>query len=156
MNSFSAQPRTTAYTTLMALYSAIMVVALLTGIWSFTEYTIENKNQDLESKVKGILDSPKIEESMLANIRTHFILPINESPKVKYIKDSSELKSNDSLYSNVEDGDIMLIYKENNLILIYNPSKNILSGAGSYFANEEVKIQTPPKELEDLKLQVSK
>lgn len=71
-------------------------------------------------------------------ISRHMLLPKNEKPALLTVVDKSKLES-PFLKSKAQNGDIILVYKYNQLAIIYRPSIDRIVGVGT------VSIDSPPK-----------
>jgi len=91
----------------MAITIAIVMVCLVVGtllIWFFWQ-----RQQNLEN-VSVIVEK----------VSRHYILPQTEMPALLTVEDSSKIRTD--FFKDSREGDKVLIYKDNKLVLLYRPS----------------------------------
>jgi hypothetical protein len=76
------------------------------------------------------------EQAVAAKVSKHYILPTNETPALATVTDSKKL--NTPFLKNAKDGDEILIYQKNRIVIIYRPGVDRIVGVGP------VTIDTPP------------
>ena len=78
--------------------------------------------------------------SILANNISQLIMVPNEAPSFSVVLDAANLRAEQSFYARVENGDVIAVYPENRLALLYRPSENILVNVGPLYLEQAVDV----------------
>jgi len=84
--------------------------------------------------------------ALVAKISKHIILPSDEEPTIATIVDADKLSQDQAFYSNVKDGDKVLIYMNAQKALIYRESEDVLINVGPVYTNDTVE-EVPVEEF---------
>ena len=102
---------------------------------------VENQNNELLSE-DDIL-------ALVTKISKHIMLPVNEEPTIATIVDAEQLSQDQAFYSNVKDGDKVLIYMNAQKALIYRESEDLLINVGPVYTNESKEESSTEEILEE-------
>ena len=112
------------------IYGGVLVLVLIFGIFFFVKYeqvnnkykvaimTVDQKNQQIVSKISKLIDLPK-----------------NETPEVALFPDKKTFSGSPTVkafYANAEKGDYVVAYKNANQTIIYRDSTNKIIKSGEY------------------------
>lgn len=95
----------------------------------------ENIVEDMGNQGDEILSEDDI-VALVAKISKHIMLPVDEEPTIATIVDAESLSQDQAFYSNVKDGDKVLIYMNAQKALIYRESEDLLINVGPVYTNE--------------------
>ncbi len=118
----------------------VLYVLIVAGLAAFggIYYT---KYQDLKTATPEQLQQSQIDET-LKEVGKLYALPANEKPDVATVKDKEALKKQYPFFDQAENGDIVLIYKEAKLALLYRPGTKQLVKVGPVNIESGLSIRT--------------
>lgn len=110
-----------------------MVLFLVTGgalALVFRQY-LEVKRQITELQTSELRqpEQPTESTSLLDKINQHILLPRGQEPQITFLKDTQELKKQETFYEYAQDGDVLVQF--NSLEIIYNPAADVVVNARS-------------------------
>lgn len=119
---------------LRSLYVLVLAAALATAGYYYKEYT-DLKNASPEQLQQAQTDK------YIAAIKKLYALPANEKPDVATVKDKEALKKQYPFFDQAENDDIVLIYKEAKLAILYRPSTKQLIKVGAVNIANGIRIR---------------
>lgn len=123
----------------------VNILALL-ALAGFGGYFFK-KYQDTKNASPEKLQQAQIDETIAA-VGKLYDLPTNEKPDVATVKDKEALKKQYPFFDQAENDDIVLIYKEAKLAILYRPSTNKLIKVGPVNIENGLAIRTVGSEAE--------
>lgn len=76
-------------------------------------------------------------EEVLEKVGRLFVLPQGEAPVMATVVNAEDLKAEQPFYSNVIEGDKVLVYLQNQQAIIYSPSRNMIVNVGPVVINNQ-------------------
>ena len=123
------------------LYSIVLIAALAFGAVYYNKYN-DIKNSSPEQIQQAQTDR------YVAEINKLYALPANEKPDVATVKDKEALKKQYPFFDQAENNDVVLIYKEAKLAILYRPSSKQLIKVGPVNVDNGLSIRTVGSEIE--------
>ena len=77
-----------------------------------------------------MLNTNPSNETIMKHLEKIIVLPSDEKPTITEIIDATGLEQESPFYSNVENGDRLIIYIKNSKIIIYRPKENKIINVG--------------------------
>lgn len=106
----------------------LLLVLLIGGLATFGG-VYYNKYNDLKSSNPEKLQQAQLDETIRA-IGKLYSLPKDEKPDIATVKDKEALKKQYPFFDQAENDDVVLIYKDAKLAILYRPSTNKLVKVG--------------------------
>jgi hypothetical protein len=106
----------------------------------------ENVAEDMGEQGSDTLSEGDIVD-LIAKVSKHIIVPSDEEPTIATIVDAEKLSQDQAFYSNVKDGDKVLIYMNAQKALIYRESEDLLVNVGPVYTNESEEEVLPEEEI---------
>lgn len=136
----------------LKLKYVILFVAVATGvaggtlgIFAYYKFIPNNALSIQISQTKDNLNKKEINQ-LLKRIGQIAVLPTDETPEVLRITDLTQLNSN-PFFENAKLGDFILIFKNNQKILVYDPLNHLLVNMGPYSQQKPKEATTSAKPL---------
>ncbi len=120
---------------LRAVYLLVLAAALALAGMYYNKYT-DLKNASPEQLQQAQTDQ------YIAAINKLYALPANEKPDVATVKDKEALKKQYPFFDQAENDDVVLIYKEAKLAILYRPSSKQLIKVGAVNIGNGISIRT--------------
>lgn len=105
------------------------------------------KYQDTKSASPEKLQQVQVDET-IREVGKLYTLPANEKPDVATVKDKEALKKQYPFFDQAENDDVVLIYKEAKLAILYRPSTKKLVKVGPVNIENGLSIRTVGSEAE--------
>lgn len=121
-------------------------VLVLLGLAGFGGYFFK-KYQDAKNANPEQLQQAQIDKT-ISEVGKLYDLPANEKPDVATVKDKEALKKQYPFFDQAENDDVVLIYKEAKLAILYRPSTNKLVKVGPVNIENGLSIRTVGSEAE--------
>ena len=106
-----------------------------------------NKYNDLKNASPDQVQQAQT-DSYIAEVNKLYALPANEKPDVATVKDKDALKKQYPFFDQAENNDVVLIYKEAKLAILYRPSTKQLIKVGPVNVDNGLAIRTVGSETE--------
>lgn len=114
-------------------------ILLIIGLAAFGGY-FYNKYNDLKNANPEELQKTQVQQT-IDKVGKLYSLPANEEPDVATVKDKEQLKKEYPFFDQAENDDVVLIYKEAKIAILYRPSTNQLVKVGPVNIEEGVSIR---------------
>lgn len=111
------------------------------GIFAYQKFVPENAFGPQIIADRAKLTQKQIEK-LVEKVSKITSLPDDELPKVVVLTDITQLKSN-PFFNNAQVGDMLMVYKNAQKALVYNPENNRIVNMGPYNAEADKSAQTP-------------
>lgn len=118
----------------------VLYVGVLLGVAGFGGYYFK-KYHDLKSSSPEQLQQAQTDQYIDA-VSKLYALPKNEKPDIATVKDKEALKKQYPFFDQAENDDIVLIYKEAKLAILYRPSSKQLIKVGPVNVDSGLSIRT--------------
>ncbi len=118
----------------------VLYVLVLLGAIGFGAYNFK-QNQDLRNASPEKLQQAQADDTITA-VGKLYDLPKNEKPDVATVKDKEALKKQYPFFDQAENNDVVLIYKDAKLAILYRPSTNRLVKVGPVNIESGLSIKT--------------
>lgn len=118
----------------------ILVIALIGGLGAFGGIYYK-KYTDLKDASPEKLQQAQLEDTVEA-VGKLYSLPKDEKPDIATVKDKEALKKQYPFFDQAENDDVVLIYKEAKLAILYRPSTNQLIKVGPVNIESGLAIRT--------------
>lgn len=126
---------------LRGAYSMVLLGALAFGGVYYNKYNdVKNATPDQIQQAQT--------DGYIAAINKLYALPANEKPDVATVKDKEALKKQYPFFDQAENDDVVLIYKEAKLAILYRPSSKQLIKVGPVNVDSGLSIRTVGSETE--------
>lgn len=132
------------FTTKSALI--ILNILVLLGLAGFGGYFFK-KYQDTKNASPEQLQQAQINQT-ISEVGKLYNLPANEKPDVATVKDKEALKKQYPFFDQAENDDVVLIYKEAKLAILYRPATKKLIKVGPVNIENGLSIRTVGGEAE--------
>lgn len=119
---------------------------VLVGVAAFG-FVYYGKYNDLKNASPDQIQQSQT-DSYIAEINKLYALPANEKPDVATVKDKDALKKQYPFFDQAENNDIVLIYKEAKLAILYRPSTKQLIKVGPVNVENGTSIRVVGSETE--------
>lgn len=106
----------------------VLNVAIIAGLAVFGGIYF-NKYNDLKNANPEDLQKTQVQQT-IEKVGKLYTLPANEQPDVATVKDKEALKKQYPFFDQAENDDVVLIYKDAKLAILYRPSSNQLVKVG--------------------------
>jgi hypothetical protein len=123
----------------ITLIAIIIIVLLIISFFIYPKFTGNTKvytSDEAGQKAAQEAELKEIED-IVNKINRHFILPEGEVPTMATVADAESLKAEQPFYTNVVDGDKVLIYVQNKQAIIYSPSRDIIVNIGPIVVDDQ-------------------
>ncbi len=132
------------FTTKRMLVLANIVVLL--GLAGFGGYFFK-KYQDTKNASPEKIQQAQVDQT-ISEVGKLYALPANEKPDVATVKDKEALKKQYPFFDQAENDDVVLIYKEAKLAILYRPSTKKLVKVGPVNIENGLSIRTVGSDTE--------
>jgi hypothetical protein len=124
----------------------ILNVLVLLGLAGFGGYFFK-KYQDTKNASPEKIQQAQVDQT-ISEVGKLYALPANEKPDVATVKDKEALKKQYPFFDQAENDDVVLIYKEAKLAILYRPSTKKLVKVGPVNIENGLSIRTVGSETE--------
>jgi hypothetical protein len=124
----------------------ILNILVLLGLAGFGGYFFK-KYQDTKNASPEKIQQAQIDQT-ISEVGKLYALPANEKPDVATVKDKEALKKQYPFFDQAENDDVVLIYKEAKLAILYRPSTKKLVKVGPVNIENGLSIRTVGSESE--------
>jgi hypothetical protein len=124
----------------------ILNILVLLGLAGFGGYFFK-KYQDTKNASPEKIQQAQIDQT-ISEVGKLYALPANEKPDVATVKDKEALKKQYPFFDQAENDDVVLIYKEAKLAILYRPSTKKLVKVGPVNIENGLSIRTVGSETE--------
>lgn len=128
------------------LIFGVLNVALLAGLAAFGA-TYFNKYNDIKNMSPEQIQQAQTDQ-YISDINKLYSLPKDEKPDVATVKDKEALKKQYPFFDQAENDDVVVIYKDAKLAILYRPSEKKLVKVGPVNVESGVSIRTVGNESE--------
>lgn len=118
----------------------VLNVLILIGLAVFGGY-FYNKYQNLKDSSPEQLQQSQVDQT-IAEVGKVYALPKDEKPDVATVKNKEELKKQYPFFDQAENDDVVLIYKEAKLAILYRPATKQLIKVGPVNIENGLSIRT--------------
>ena len=132
------------FTTKRALVALNILV--LIGLAGFGGYFFKKYN-DSKNASPETIQQAQVDQT-ISEVGKLYSLPANEKPDVATVKDKEQLKKQYPFFDQAENGDVVLIYKDAKLAILYRPSTKKLIKVGPVNIENGLSIRTVGSEAE--------
>jgi hypothetical protein len=119
---------------MLRLIGEVVLVLLVIGLglWALS---LKSDNTDLKKQVTALNNNPllveqRAEQQLVNDVSKLMVLPTNETPTVKKISDIDALKKQAPFFNEAQNGDEILFYPNNGLVIVYRPGTNKIVKSG--------------------------
>lgn len=124
---------------LKKMIMAVLFVALAIGgsflLWQ--NYQLRARASDVEANSEQQELNEEEVQVLLNKVAEHIVLPAEEEPTIATIVDAEKLSQEQAFYSDVIDGDKVLIYMNAQKAIIYRESEDKLVNVGPIYTNQQ-------------------
>jgi hypothetical protein len=124
----------------------VLNVLVLLGLAGFGGYFFK-KYQDTKNSSPEKLQQAQVDQT-ISEVGKLYTLPANEKPDVATVKDKEALKKQYPFFDQAENNDVVLIYKEAKLAILYRPSTKKLIKVGPVNIENGLSIRTVGSDAE--------
>lgn len=107
-------------TLLISSVGIAVVILLVVSVYFFVQYQNAKEESD-EQKTLKLLQIERENDTLIKDVGSLVELPANEVPTIATVSDKNKLNKQ-LFFSKAENGDKVLIYKENGVAVIYRPA----------------------------------
>lgn len=130
---------------IVVLTGVIAVIALLAAFYFYQQYR----------KSKELLQNPTLAaqmqtQNLINTVGKLYSLPNDETPTIATVSDVTKL-SGQSFFKKAQNGDKVLIYSKNRLVILYDPSQNIVLNVAPINVANNVSSSTPTPSVKGAK-----
>jgi hypothetical protein len=119
----------------------VVVLALLATAFFLGRYTVYQSNPELSSAEQT--------HGILTKVGALIQLPQNEAPQMAAINDAESAKQTQPFLVNAQNGDILIVYANAQMALLYRPNANKLIAVGPITSDTPSLPHTPESEQEE-------
>jgi hypothetical protein len=119
---------------MLRLIGEVVLVLLVLGLGLWV-LSLKSDNADLKKQVTALNNNPllveqRAEQQLVSDVSKLMVLPTNETPTVKKISDIDALKKQAPFFNEAQNGDEILFYPNNGLVIVYRPGTNKIVKSG--------------------------
>jgi hypothetical protein len=108
---------------------------------------LQSRNKDLQKQVDTLNSNPAIVEQrktqeLVSKVSAVMEVPKNEAPTARLVSDAAAFKKQNPTFTNVQKGDELLVYPNNNLFIFYRPSTNKIVQTGQLVVSQPASAAT--------------
>ena len=116
--------------TLVVPVLLVVAIAVSFFVYSDTSVVIDDNKEQTEEVLQ------KENNELLEKISNHYLLPVGEEPMIATVTDADMLSVEQEFYKDVENGDKVILYIQNQRAIIYSPTKDVIINVGPIISDD--------------------
>jgi hypothetical protein len=121
----------------LALETLLAVAVVLLALWA---WSLHSDNQNLKKQVNALNNNPllveqRAQQKLLNDVSKLIELPKNETPVMRKVSDAATLRKQAAFFNDAQNGDEVLFFVNNSLVVVYRPSTNKIVKSGPLTVN---------------------